>query len=592
MAGAAPSARSGPRYFKRVLGLFFAAAFIPVLILSVAFAAIAQAALARAWQEQGMAAADAFSAGFRTRTEGIDASLALIAASPEAGLALAGGNGPSPGRPIDDDAAAALGRLLAREASRQEGLALALVSASGGKGFGTRTLPADWVPSVYRDWGVFRKARQAAGMVLDARRRVTERGDAALIVAARPLRGANGDIEGYALAELDRSALMRTARDSGFGLASDFELRAPSGLVAFCLSDPGREGRFADELPGRTGSVFSSDSAGGFQVEAFLPSNLEGGYRRAMRDAVLLGMALCTAVALGLAWAASRIVTGPVIALSGAMRRLREGDLSVRLEPSSQDELGDLLLAFNATSEELDRLMRATIEDQALLRGAELRTLAAQMNPHFLYNSLNSIRSLARLGRNKEIVEVVTRLGKLLRASAEARAEVSTVGAGLELVRHYLAVEKIRYGDRFVFEEDVDEAVLDCELPSLVLEPLAENALTHGLERKRGPGLLRIEGRTDGRDVLIVVEDDGPGAEPALLAGLETRLREGAAPEGGGLGLAATNRRLRLRYGEGYGLRVMPGSRSVANSPPAEGPSDDCAGFRVELRVPLLGASA
>ncbi|HRY73299.1 MAG TPA: sensor histidine kinase, partial [Spirochaetia bacterium] len=310
-------------------------------------------------------------------------------------------------------------------------------------------------------------------------------------------------------------------------------------------------------------------------ARAYLPESLLGELTQAMRKATFAGLAVCAALALALALAASRIVTGPVLALSGAMGRLREGDLSARLEPSSDDELGGLVRSFNATAEELGRLMRETVEDQELLRGAELRSLAAQMNPHFLYNSLNSIRSLAKLGRDEEIVEVVARLGKILRASAENRAELSTVGAGLDLVRHYLAVERIRFGERFRFEEEVDPAILGCELPSLVLEPLAENALTHGLERKAGKGTLRIEGRLEGDDALVAFEDDGPGAPPEELAELSARLARAELP-GKGLGLAATNRRLRLRYGGDYGLAVSAGRGG--------------SGFRVELRVPFRKA--
>jgi two-component system, sensor histidine kinase YesM len=221
--------------------------------------------------------------------------------------------------------------------------------------------------------------------------------------------------------------------------------------------------------------------------------------------------------------------------------------------------------------------MREAVEDQELLRGAELRSLAARMDPHFLYNSLNSIRSLAKLGRDDEIVDVVARLGKLLRASADNRAELSTVGEGLELVRHYLAVEKIRFGERFTFKEDLEPGLEACELPSLVLEPLAENALTHGLEMKGGKGSLLISGRTVGGDAVVAFEDDGPGASDETFAAVSALLESGELPAGEegarrGLGLAATNRRLRLRYGPGYGIVVSPGRNG--------------RGFRAELRVP------
>jgi two-component system, sensor histidine kinase YesM len=579
-ASAAKPTLRGRKYFFRVSGLFLAASLVPALVLSFAYAGIASSAVLRASEERGEAAAQAFSAGFRALAEGADASLALIAASPEARAALRARESGAA-----EEAGAAVGRLLAREASREGGLAFALVSASGSRSFGTRALPPDWDPGTYGNWGVLRAAREEAGSAFEARRRVAENGESALIEAARALRGEDGTIEGFALAEIDRSALVRAAKAGGFWLSADFELVSSSRRVAFSLADSGREGRFEDELAprGSGGETYEAPSAARFVALASLPSSLLEDFSSAMRRATLAGLALCAALAIGLALAASRIVAGPVLALSGAMRQLRSGDLSVRLTPTSKDELGDLMLSFNATADELDRLMREIVEDQELLRGAELRALAARMNPHFLYNSLNSIRSLAKLGRDREIIDVVTRLGKLLRAYAANRAELSTVGEELGLLRHYLAIERIRFGERFSFEEDVEAAMGGCELPSLVLEPLAENALTHGLERKGGAGRLRIAGRIEGGDALIAFEDDGPGMPAAELAELAALLESGEMPsspgggEGeGGLGLAATNRRLRLRYGAGYGIRVSAGEGG--------------AGFRAELRVPAGGA--
>jgi len=577
----------GPSYFRRVLGLFLAAALIPVLALSAVLTGIAASALERAGDERGQAAAETFAGNFSRLATGVDRSLALVAASPEAAAILAGAGDP-----------AALGQLIAREASREEGLAFGFVSADGGFTFATRDVPGDWDPRIYGGWGFFRKANATAGTAFSARRRVAKSGEVFLIVASRSLRDAEGRVVAYAIAEIERSVLVRAARPAGTGLAADFELADDSGLVAFNSSDPAREGLFGDELPPRTprqapgkrteaeaaadARIYAADGSRGFSATASIPGSLIGELTSTMRSATFAGLWACAAVAVVLALVASRIVTGPVLALSKAMRSLRDGDLSVRLKPSSNDELGALARSFNETAGELDRLVRETVEDQELLRKAELRALAARMNPHFLYNSLNSIRSLAKLGRDDQIVEVVARLGKLLRASADNRTELSTVGAGLEFVRHYLAVESIRFGERFRFEESVDPEIEDCELPSLVLEPLAENALTHGLELKAGKGTLRIEGRRapapDGPDVVVSFLDDGPGAPETLMAELARRLELAELPpEGSGLGLSATNRRLRLRYGPGYGLSVSAGA--------------DGTGFRVTLRVPYRRAT-
>jgi|GEM_PF-866096 len=614
--------RSEGRYFERVLGLFLAAAFLPALILSFTLSTIASGALTRADAERGHEAAGSFASGFGALAESVDKSLSVIASAPEVESELGGLRGRSRASASggDSDQSAATGRLLALEASRQSGLAYALVEKNGSLALCTRTLPADWDPAVYGDWGIFREAASSTGTAFEARRRLTDRGDTALIVAGRAIRDPDGAILGYALAEIDRSVLIRTARAVGLGLTADFELISPSHMVAFSLIDSSREGHFEDELPpqtglraqknGRNGSgeaasgAFRAAGAGGFTAQALLPQSLLEDLKGAMNRASLLGLALSALLALILALIASRIVTKPVYAVSEAMQKLGSGDFSVRLAPRSHDELGDLTRSLNATAEELEKLMASTVEDQELLRGAELRALAARMHPHFLYNSLNSIRSLAKLGRNGEIVEIVTRLGKILRASAQDHGGISTVGEGFEYVRHYIAIEKIRFGERFSFSEKIDPALLDCELPALVLEPLAENALTHGLEEKSGPGRLDIECRASGEDMLISFEDDGPGISAERLAALQRLLALGelpaqqsgpapagsaaapagsadsadgagamAAPAGGsGLGLAATNRRLKLYYGAAYGLSVMAG------------PSG--RGFRVELRAP------
>ncbi len=566
----------GRSYLHKVLGLFLAASLLPVVALSLALTGVASSAFRTALAVQGKAATETFAQRLQAILDGMDASLEQISAIPEAQRAL------YPPASGGDEDAAIVGRILAREAAKGPGLAYALVGADGKRSFSTRKLPRDWEASAFSDWGVLRRATSQEGSAFAARRRVVETGEVALIVAGRALRDPSGTIRAYALAELDRPALVAAARGGGADLAAEIEVRAQGGLVAFSLDDPSREGRYADELGEASqgpGGAFEASEGGnrGFWVRAYLPARLLSGLLGAMRRTTLAGVGACALLALLLALAASRAVTRPVLALAEAMGRLGEGDLEVRLAPAGKDEIGKLVTSFNETAATLAGLMRETVEGQELLRGAELRSLAAQMNPHFLYNSLNSIRSLAKLGRTEEIVEVVTRLGKLLRASAMRRDEVSTFGAGLELVRDYLAVERIRFGERFRFDWDLGPEVLDCELPSLVLEPLAENALTHGLERKRGQGRLLIQagiqGLPAGACAWAAFEDDGPGASPETLAVLGTSLEAGSLDtEGRSLGLLATNRRLRLRYGEGWGLAVGPGREGH--------------GFRVELRVP------
>jgi two-component system sensor histidine kinase YesM len=314
-----------------------------------------------------------------------------------------------------------------------------------------------------------------------------------------------------------------------------------------------------------------------FFVRAEAPAGLYDGFGVSARNIALAGLAGAAALAALLALKASSSVTEPVLRMAASMRLVEAGDLSIRIAPSGDDELGDLARSFNAMTAEIAALLKDEVERQELLRESELRALAAQMNPHFLHNTLASIKSLAKLGRADEIALVVSRLGKILRAGVNRRDGRSTIGDGLEFVRDYLSIEKVRFGDRFEFVIDVPKEMEAISLPPLSLEPLAENALTHGLERKRGKGRLAVRGRLEGGDAVVSFEDDGPGMEEEALEELRRSLGSDEAPSGEhGMGLLGTNRRLALEFGRGYGLSLgLPAS-----------------GFRVELRVPAGAARA
>lgn len=188
------------------------------------------------------------------------------------------------------------------------------------------------------------------------------------------------------------------------------------------------------------------------------------------------------------------------------------------------------------------------------LTRAQLDTLRAQLNPHFLFNALNSVAVLARRGRVSDVEHMVTRLADLLRHSLESsRTQVVTLRVELEAVRRYLDIEQVRFGDRLAVTIDVPETLLDRMVPSFLLQPLVENAVRHGLVDALTPLGIGVRARLDGGTLTIAVSDDGAGIAHGDDAG-------------NGLGLANTRARLRGLYGDAASLTLSPGETGAGTT--------------------------
>ncbi len=319
---------------------------------------------------------------------------------------------------------------------------------------------------------------------------------------------------------------------------------------------------------------------------------------RDLRSVALLIAFLTAGISFFAAVLFSRSITRPVEALARAMRKAESGDLSVRCEEpyadaSQTDEMSFLIRCFNRMVGRIGRQVDDIVEQQKRLRIAEVKTLQAQINPHFLYNTLNSIKSTAKLAGAHKVANMVTALGKILRYEFTPEENFAPLEKELEMARNYFEIEAYRWDGRFSLEESVDPRVTACAVPRLVIQPLVENALIHGLEEKNGAGTLRITASVEigvrfpqQSDIVIEIRDDGRGMSEERLAALQSVLAETAesgrpqfsadahvadAPvsadtpvpaagnamtDSNGIALVNTHRRLKLLYGDRYGLTV------------------------------------
>ncbi|MBB6282849.1 cache domain-containing sensor histidine kinase [Geobacillus subterraneus] len=238
------------------------------------------------------------------------------------------------------------------------------------------------------------------------------------------------------------------------------------------------------------------------------------------------------------------------------MRRVENGDLTVRMNHFKFFELEHLSLGFNKMIERIEKLLEEIKSEQERKREAEFRVLQQQINPHFLYNTLESINSLAALNGQREISNMTINLGKLLRISINGAYEVK-VEDEIRHVMSYLEIQKIRYNNRFMFEIDVDEQLKDCFVLKLILQPLVENALYHAFDQERTDGWIRIKGRISHNQGCFYVEDNGKGMSNVVLNELQMEsVSRKMKSKNRGHGISNVQERLKLFYGNQYGLMI------------------------------------
>lgn len=256
-----------------------------------------------------------------------------------------------------------------------------------------------------------------------------------------------------------------------------------------------------------------------------------------------------------MAYALAKRISHPVTALVEAMKKMEKGDLTVQIEEFREDEFEILFHGFNEMSIKIQSLMDSRVAREKALRTAERKALQSQINPHFLYNTLNTVKAISKLKGADDITTIVTKLGKLLRDSIDSEEEYTTVEQSIELVEAYLHIQKIRYGDKFNWKIEIDESLYSLCIPRLIIQPIVENSVVHGLEQLTGDQLITIRGQADPPQISI---GDNGGT---LTEELWKKSLEGIH----GVGLKNVHNRLKLYFGESAGLtmEISPGKSMV-----------------------------
>lgn len=263
---------------------------------------------------------------------------------------------------------------------------------------------------------------------------------------------------------------------------------------------------------------------------------------------VVLVMAIVVPIVLRRAFSLSKSITDPIVAMNSRVEEIGSGDLS----PHTPVETDDTSMALLSSGIEdmaarLDKQIELNRQEQIKLRDIELSLIQAQINPHFLYNTLDAIVWLIEIGKNEQAEQMVTSLSSYFRSFLSDGKDIVTVAEEKQHIQSYLEIQQVRYRDIMEYEIDIDPSIQNTKLPKMTLQPLVENAIYHGLKPKRGKGKITVTGTSEGDKILLRVTDTGLGMNEEELESLRSRI---SMEDSTSFGLTSSYKRLKILYGD------------------------------------------
>ena len=448
--------------------------------------------------------------------------------------------------------------------------------AGGRLRFTTDTLPREGKLPVY--WGLLRKASQNEGMTYyrtDPYLAVTN--PSILMQGAYSLENPHGARTGYVVLDFTRDNFDNVF--SGFYSLTDTILilddhRKPvycsrpdysevqiSGIIAELMKPQGT----AEAGKGAQQYLCLREPERGFYVILCRQAPISAPAVRMMGTVVLALSLLSLALSLVISEALARHITRPVSRLDKAIAKVKDGDLSIQVKVKTNDELGRLTESFNQMVKDLKRYLEDRVQRQKDLNETTLRLYQTQLNPHFLYNTLDTIKWSAKIHQIPEIAVLAENLAVILRKSISSKPFIQ-LREELDTIESYIKIQKIRFAGRFLYETEIPDVLEDCVIPKMILQPLVENAIIHGLDGCANGYICIYAAQKDGI-LRISVTDDGCGMGQEMLDWMNS---PNPAKRDGHLGLYNVIQILKLYYGEEYGIQA----------------ESDTSGTTVTIRLP------
>lgn len=383
---------------------------------------------------------------------------------------------------------------------------------------------------------------------------------------SRLVKSDNGRILGAILIDANFQGVEGILRDVGLSENANVVLTDSSGSIMYSQND-----RYLKELADAqsdakriqagdemlfVGSSVSETT--GWSTSVIIPSGQISNSFLSIRTIILWMLVLFGLLAIIVTYWFSAGITRPIVKMQRMVRMVEAGNYNTRIDVHGNDEISSLGRAFNKMSGEIKALIHEVYEHDLHQKEAELNNLKMQIRPHFLYNTLEAIRSLAEIHNNQDVVEMTTSLGSILRYSIKTHEKLVLLDKEIEYIQQYINIHRIMTSDSIRIETNIEPRVLRFYSIPLLFQPIIENAFQHGLYGKRRDGLLRIEGQQVGDELHFEVYDNGKGIDASTLERLNRVLESPRSNEAAsiGLGLSNVNQRIRMVFGLSYGLSV------------------------------------
>lgn len=301
----------------------------------------------------------------------------------------------------------------------------------------------------------------------------------------------------------------------------------------------------------------------GWKLVILTPVNYTTAGISVLRTAILVSGAVGGLLFLVLTFILSTMITRPILTLIKAMRGSRLGTLKTNPNSSSTMEINELNNTYNQMVDSLNELIEVVYQKEIIQSRTELKALQSQINPHFLFNTLEAFYWELDEKGEEELAQIVVAMSGLFRyvINRSDDDEWVTLGDELEHAERYLKIMEMRMVDRLMWRIEADEECRKVPLPKLLIQPLVENAILHGIEQRVGPGTVRLHAEPSSREgyIRVTVTDDGPGMDKDTVLALYASMKEGhvSGSKGTGVGISNVDRRLRLYYLENGGLEIQ-----------------------------------